>query len=200
MSLSNRIATALTKTMKSGDVDKLLQEVRSSVEATETDLELQRELSLDPTSSDDVVSAARKAIEELQFNAQRMREAEKRLTERLSDLIADERDAEEKARQKALLSRQAAIRAKFAEEYHVLAERITALAAEMTAAGLEKELPDIMLGSGPQRRAGIGFNSRRYWPKPQYVYEYPTEDRSWGYSYAGRIAILPDADEKEKAA
>ena len=198
MSLTNRVATVLTTVVPSTDAETLLREVAAAIAAAEKNLAQQRALALDPTSTDDLVGTARKAIGETEFDIERLREAQKRLQERFDDLAAEEKAARAKADRDELLARQKSIREKFGAEYPLMAQRIAALAHEMTAAGLDSELPKIHLGDGAQTRMGLGFNHRRYWPLAGHAYENPS--RPVESDLSGRVAILPETSRKGRAA
>ncbi len=201
MSLTNRVATVLTTVVPSTDAETLLREVAAAIATAEKNLAQQRTLALDPTSTDDLVSTARKAIGETEFDIERLQEAQKRLQERFDDLTAAEKAARAKADRDELLARQTAIREKFNAEYYIMAQRISALAQEMIAAGLEDELPEIRLGDGSRSErpiSGIGFNRRRYWPLPQSPGEQPS--RSIDPDISGKVAILTEGSRKGQAA
>lgn len=193
MSLANRIAEALTKQKTAAEVEPLIEEVRAAITAAEVDAASHRAMALDPTATDDDVRTARAAMEDAQFTADRLKEAEKRIAERVQDLRQAEEEARRKAQADALAERQSAIRSQFEAEYPVLAQRIASLAMEMEAAGLRQELPKLILGDGSAHAPGqgnVGFNQRQYWPVQAEPWTKPS--RLFTADLSGTLRIIPD--------
>lgn len=90
--LDGRIAAAFSEDAKSGDVARLLAEVKTVASAAEVSAEAARQRALDPQLSGDDVKLARSEMDDAMFHRDRLREAATKLADRVEALKALEAD------------------------------------------------------------------------------------------------------------
>jgi hypothetical protein len=90
--LDGRIAAAFSEDAKSGDVARLLAEVKTVTSAAEAAAETARKHALDPLLSGDDLKLARREMLDAAFKRDRLQEASAKLTERVEALKALEAD------------------------------------------------------------------------------------------------------------
>ena len=91
--LDGRIAAAFSEDAKSGDVARLLAEVKTVTSAAEAAAETARKHALDPLLSGDDLKLARREMLDAAFKRDRLQEASAKLTERIEALKALEADS-----------------------------------------------------------------------------------------------------------
>jgi len=122
--LDGRIAAAFSDDAKSGDVARLLAEVKTVTSAAEAAAETARKHALDPLLSGDDLKLARREMLDAAFKRDRLQEASAKLTERVEALKALEADR----RLQAEHERVSAERDGLAEEMERMAEPIARIA------------------------------------------------------------------------
>jgi hypothetical protein len=90
--LDERIAAAFAEDAKSGDVARLLAEVKEVTSAAELTAATARKLALDPMLSGDDLKLARREMDDAAFKQDRLQEASAKLAERTEELKALEAD------------------------------------------------------------------------------------------------------------
>ena len=90
--LDARIAAAFSEDAKSGDVARLVAEVKTVASTAEAAAEAARRRALDPQLSGDDVKLVRRDMNDAAFHRDRLREAETKLAERIEALKALETD------------------------------------------------------------------------------------------------------------
>jgi hypothetical protein len=90
--LDGRIAAAFSEDAKSGDVARLLAEVKEATSAAELAAETARKHALDPLLSGDDLKLARREMDDAAFKQDRLQEASAKLAERVEALKALEAD------------------------------------------------------------------------------------------------------------
>ena len=119
--LDARIAAAFAEGARSVDVSRLLPEVEAAATAADAAAEEARTRALDPL---DEVKLARRDWEDAAFTLDRLREAGRKLAERIEALKALERDRAQRAEHERL----SAERTRLAEEMERMAEPIVQIA------------------------------------------------------------------------
>jgi hypothetical protein len=132
-SLDERIASAFRDGMTSGDVADLIQQAETAAVACGEAAEVARSQALNPALCAADVAAARHQMEDAAFKRDRMREAVRRLGERLVEVKRQEEEARRLAAYNAALVERDKLAAELAEIYPSLAEKLADLGARVAA-------------------------------------------------------------------
>jgi hypothetical protein len=122
--LDGRIAAAFSEDAKSGDVARLLAEVKTVTSAAEAAAETARKHALDPLLSGDDLKLARREMDDAAFKQDRLQEASAKLAERVVALKALEADRVMWAEHERVLDE----RDRLAEEMERMADPIAQIA------------------------------------------------------------------------
>jgi hypothetical protein len=122
--LDGRIAAAFADDAKSGDVARLLAEVKTVTSAAEAAADTARKHALDPLLSGDDLKLARREMLDAAFKRDRLQEASTKLTERVEALKALEADRRMWAEHERVLDE----RDRLAEEMERMADPVAQIA------------------------------------------------------------------------